>query len=200
MASNKLDSVTKITTILTCLSLVTGIVIGMMQIKESLSRANTTLEKANQTLDAIKVEALSNVMDILDIHSKVRIQQVKFDAERFEKTVDDFHLLFSAGKTGEQIYYSPALQEFREIVSHYERLSVLIKLGYVEFQVIFDTIAFPDNFWRDSLALRTRIAENWFGEDKALSDFLSGFAGLCESYKRERLAQGSTRADSMVCE
>lgn len=194
MSGDKLDSVTKITAILTCLSLIVGIVIGLIQIRDSLSKANTTLEKASQTLDAIKVEALSNVMDILDIHNRIRIQQVKFDAVRFDETLNEFYRLLSSGKSGEQVYYSEDLRDFREIVAHYERLSVLINLNYVEFQVIFDTIAFPDNFWNESRTLRSAIASNWFGKDKALSDFLAGFSGLCGRYKEAR-----TTSDWMVC-
>lgn len=195
MSGDKLDNVTKITTILTCLSLIVGIVIGLIQIRESLSKANVTLEKASQTLDAIKVEALSNVMDILDIHNTIRIEQVKFDSGRFEESLKEFNALLSTGKTGEQIYYSEDFRDFREIVSHYERLSVLINLNYVEFQVIFDTIAFPDNFWNESRALRNAIASNWFASDNALDDFLSGFSGLCNRYKEARSNSGW-----MVCD
>jgi len=145
MKENNLDNVTKITAILTCLSLIIGIVIGLIQIRDSLSIANVTLEKANQTLDAIKVEALSNVMDILDVNSKIKTQQAAYGTARLEADIVNINTLLNAGKTGEQIYYSEVLNSFRTIAAHYERLSVLINLEYVEFCVIFNIIAFPDH-------------------------------------------------------
>lgn len=186
MNENKLDSVTKITAILTCLSLVIGIVIGLIQIRESISMANVTLEKANQTLDAIKVEALSNVMDILDINSKIKILQAKYDARRLNEDITKVNALLNAGKTGEQIYYSEEVDDFRKIASHYERLSILIQLKYVEFCVIYNVIAFPDNFWLESQELRNLIALNWYGKERHLKDFLSGFENLFNEYKDER--------------
>jgi len=67
-----LNSIAKFTLILTCISLV----IGLVEARDSLSKANITLENENEILETIKVVALSNVMDILDFNSKIRIQQV----------------------------------------------------------------------------------------------------------------------------
>ncbi len=200
MNETKLNSITKLTAILTCISLVIGVIAGLIQVRDSLFRANITLEKANQTLDAIKVEALSNVIDILDINSKIRIKQVLFDSARFGEATHNIEELILDGKTGEQIYYSNELTDFREVASHYERLSVLIELNYVEFNVIFDTIAFPDNFWRESKKLRDNISLNWHGKGQVLSDFLKGFTNLCKKYKKERLAHGYKSGKAMVCD
>ncbi|MDX1811516.1 MAG: hypothetical protein R3240_06185, partial [Gammaproteobacteria bacterium] len=85
---DKLSAATKITAILTSISLVIGIVLGLLEIKDSLSMAKATMQKANETLDAIKVESLSNVIDILDVNYKIRTQQVIFDQDRFAQQIN----------------------------------------------------------------------------------------------------------------
>ncbi len=199
MDDHKLNTVTKLTAILTCFSLIVGIALGLIKVADSLSKANTTLEKANETLDAIKVNALSNVIDILDMNNNIRLKQVAMDKTQFNEKIKSVNELLNSGKTGEQIYYSESMKEFREVVAHYERLAALIKLNYLDFLVIFNVITFPDNFFKNSKELRDLISYNWDGKGKPLSDFLSGFSSLCESYKKERLAHGHTNGKNMVC-
>lgn len=199
MDEKKLDGLTKMTAILTCLSLIVGIVIGLIQIRNVLSKADVTMVKANQVLDAIKVEALSGVIDILDADKQIRVQQSKFDSERFNEKVNDAKSMLSAGKTGEQIYYSDGFKDFRNIVSHYERISVLIRLKYLEFPVIFEIIAFPDNFWNESREIRNIISSNWYGKGESLGDFLEGLSLLCDKYQKERLTHGSSVANNIEC-
>ena len=199
MGDSKLNNITKLTAILTCLSLIIGIFIGLIQIRDSLSKAYITLEKANQTLDVIKIEALGNVINILDTNYNIRIKQANFDKIRFDEDLEKVNRLINAGKTGEQIYYSEEFKNFREIAAHYERLSVLISLNYIEFDVVFRVIAFPDNFWKDSKALREAISANWFSEGVFLDDFLSGFLYLCERYNKARLSSNYSSGEGMVC-
>ncbi len=193
MKEKSLNTATKVSAILTCLSLIIGVVIGLIQVTD-------TLKKANNMMDALKVEALGGVIDILDTHYEILIHQATFDPQKLSSQTNHITRLLAQNKTGEQIYYSDTLGGFHQIAAHYERIAVLINLQYLEFEVIFDIITFPDNFWKNSFALRQLIAKNWNGTNQPLDDFLSGFRSLCKKYQYERSRLGYASAKGMRCE
>ncbi len=96
---------------------------------------------------------------------------------------DKTELLKTHG-TGKAIYYgTPGLGE---VGRHYEHLGAMLKLGYVDFDLIFEVVSFPDDFWDSTQPLMTVIRENWGGEGKPLPDLWVNFGYLRERYHKQR--------------
>jgi len=84
------------------------------------------------------------------------------------------------------VYLSPELSDFREIFRHYERLGAKVKLQYIDMDLIFEVIPFPDKYWEKTKDLRCRIQYNWYGKGRELTDFGTNFLYLKEFYEGQR--------------
>ncbi len=65
-------------------------------------------------------------------------------------------------------------------------MGALVSLGYIDFDLLYAIIPFPDEFWVQSREWRAALRENWHGQGKALVDFWSNFKNLCDRYQRQR--------------
>ena len=108
--------------------------------------------------------------------------------------------LIDEKQTGQDVYYNPEFKTFTSITSHYERLGSLLKIGYLEFEIFFEIIPFPEQFWHDSAPLRQVISKNWGGRDEPLPDFLENFQWLCQAYKDARNESRPGAGNSLRCE
>ena len=73
-------------------------------------------------------------------------------------------------------------------------LGAMIRLGYLDFDLVFEVVTFPDQFWNESEELRQFMADNWSGPDQPLSDLWSNFAYLRERYHEERARIAAAKA------
>jgi hypothetical protein len=88
--------------------------------------------------------------------------------------------------SGRSIYYSEELKEYRKVCNHYETVGALIAGNYLDFDLYFQIVPFPDDFYEKTQELREKIKDNWDGKGKPLKDFLSNFESLREKYQTER--------------
>lgn len=168
----------------------------------------TLVGSAKGTLDALKLQAYDKVIGILVADSDMQRNQSAFlsasAAERLEKAFDEF---LQKNGTGQQFYWSEQGRPFSQIAEHYERLGAIVKLNYLEFDIIFEIIPFPDDFWKETAGLRRKIRANWSRDKektppnlKALPDLLENFKGLCDKYKQKRAERGYSSAKGMNCD
>ena len=83
------------------------------------------------------------------------------------------------------------MRTFCRIGQHYEQMGATVKRKYIDFDLLFDIVAFPDQFWIESKPLRTQIAENWRGPGNGLKDLWDNFTYLCERYQEARRKSGA---------
>jgi hypothetical protein len=189
-----LSKVSTFSSITARLAAVLGIIIALFQL-------NSFLKSATTTLDALKLQALDKVVGILQADAEMQKNQSAYltssTAKLQEKTLDAF---LRKNGNGQEFYWSDQGKPFTQIAEHYERLGAILRLGYLDFDILFEIVPFPDKFWTDTAALRQKLRENWRGERQSLPDLLDNFRWLCKRYEKERARHNYESAKGMKCD
>ena len=104
----------------------------------------------------------------------------RFDQEQLKKY-----------KTGSSMYYSSELEEFRDIHQFYEELATLIRFNAVDFELVFQLITFPSDFYEITKPLQNFLRDHWFElrpdpARRALKDLGFNLDELAKNYEARR--------------
>lgn len=176
---SKLDTFARIIQIITGLSIITGIIIGVIGLYNAHKQAKLAFR-------SMRLTSLQYINQLIDNDSNVRQKIGKFINNLDGGLIPDSKTLLERYNTGEGVYLSPELDDFREIFRHYEQLGAKVKLEYIDMDLIFEVIPFPDKYWDKTKELRCRIQYNWYGNGRGLKDFGSNFLYLKEFYDEQR--------------
>ncbi len=159
-----------------------GVVPAMWGIFESSKKAALEEKQTQALLRLTAFPALDGIIQ-RDRDERRNVERAAIDLRKFagrEAILERF-------ETGRGAYYG--IEGLAEAGRHYEYLGVMIRLGYVEFQPIFEVVSFPDDLW-DELersGLLTLIREeNWTGDGRPLPDFWVNFEFLRDCYYAAR--------------
>jgi len=165
-----------------------GVIPAVWGLFDSTEKARIEEQKTQALLRLTAFPALDGV-----------IQRDRVERENVELAIAALKTLSAQGgwksayPTGKAAYYGvPGLAGAGR---HYEYLGVMVRLGYVEFEPIFEVISFPDELWAEMEAcgLLTAIREEtWSAPDKPLPDFWSNFGHLRDLYTAARGAPAVT--------
>jgi hypothetical protein len=94
-------------------------------------------------------------------------------------------------QTGAAMYYAPPFADFREIRTFYEELGALLRFNTVDFEVVFQLITFPTDFYETTKPLQSFIRAHWFElrpdpATRILKDFGSNMWQLATNYDKRR--------------
>ncbi len=92
----------------------------------------------------------------------------------------------AAAEPARNVYFRDAML-IATIGEHYERVGAEIKLNYLDFDLVFEVVPFPDDFWDRTRKLRAILRANWNGKGgDPLPDLWSNFQYLCRIYRKKR--------------
>jgi hypothetical protein len=159
-----------------------GVIPAVWGIFDSTEKARMEEEKTQALLRLTAFPALDGV-----------IQRDRAEREHIETALAELKRITAAGgiksvyPTGKTAYYSiPGLADSGR---HYEYLGVMIRLGYVEFEPIFEVVSFPDELWTEMEAsglLSMIRKEAWSAPGQPLPDFWVNFEYLRTCYQAAR--------------
>jgi hypothetical protein len=70
-----------------------------------------------------------------------------------------------------------------------------VRLGYLDFDLIYEVVDFPDKFWDETDEFRKSARTvNWFDANKRLPDFWKNFEYLHDRYVERRKLEGAQKA------
>ncbi|MDZ7589250.1 MAG: hypothetical protein U5L05_00875 [Rubrivivax sp.] len=167
--------------IATGLSVIVGVLISMTQLVEWINDS----KRANV---AARLDAFAHVETFLQADAAVRRRGRRFVKEGLPQILPRLETLVAQAGNGEDFYLSPALEDFAAVHHHYEQMGALVKLGYVEFALIFEIVAYPDDYFRAVKPVRDAIAAHWKGMGQPLKDFGANIAYLKSCYEKSRQA------------
>ena len=162
-----LEHFTRITQAASGISIVIGIVLGLTQIY----KASTDLKEAAQSA---KMNALPSVRDLIREDDQIQPQMRQF-LQDYDK--DKLRELLGKYPNVRSAYHSPELEGLRMAGHHYEQMGALVKSGYVDFNLIFEVVDFPDDFWETTEPLRSQAKTRW-SSNGGLPDFWKNFSYL----------------------
>jgi len=177
--SSKLHQLTQITQIISSLSIVVGILAAVFTIYSG-SR------NAKMALAGVRLSTISTIKEFIDADAEARQAADRFMASEYSKP-EALHQLIEQKGSGKRAYDSDELKDLRLAGHHYEMLAALVKLDYVDFKLVFETIPFPEDIWGATTQFRTELrTQNWSGKGKGLPDFWGNLDYLEQRYEDAR--------------
>lgn len=165
--------------IATGLSVIVGVLISLTQLAAWVNES----KRANLSA---RLQGLSEVRGFLVADEAVRRRGRAFVHAQLPQLLLRAEALIRAAGNGEDFYLSKDMEDFAAVHYHYEQLGALVKLEYVEFALIFEIIAFPDDYLAAVKPLRDAVAAHWKGLGKPLPDFGSNIDYLQSCYALSR--------------
>lgn len=167
--------------IATGLSVIVGVLISLAQLADWVQDS----KRANISA---RLDALQHVHKFLEADEAVRRRGRQFVRTQLPQLLPQLEERIRQAGSGEDFYLSDAMQDFAAVHYHYEQMGALVKLQYVEFPLIFEIIAFPDDYMAAVQPVRDAVAAHWKGLDKPLPDFGANIAYLraCYEFSRRR--------------
>lgn len=163
----KIEIVKDVSVIITCLSLVAGMIIGVSNLVNSRRE--------------IRFSGMQEAKEVIKDELVVKDSIASFMYEFSSLNIDS---LKKTHKTGRSLYYSPYLSSFKSIAHHYEVVGALVKGHYIDFDLYYNVVSFPADFYNITKDLRAYLKEKWDGE-KPLPDFLINFEYLKERFDKK---------------
>ncbi len=175
----KLDKAASIAQIATTLSVVLGIILALAEISK-------TAEEMRASAQAAKLTALPTVTAFIEKDVQLRNSELQSDQDWNRARISE---ALAKYPTVESAYHSDDLKSVRTVGHHYEILGALVRTNYIDFNLVYEVVPFPDTFWAASDELRTRARGNWDGK-QPLKDFWSNFEYLRSRYCERRAQEG----------
>ncbi len=153
-------------------------------------------EFANSTREKTKSSQISQLTSYTNFGELIRhYRQIEKKTDDFMRTYRDRHwdreALLKQYTSGSSIYYSQEFKEFREIREFYEEVGTLVRFKALDFELVFQVIIFPSDFYEKTRPLRKIISEHWFESrvfqnECQLKDFGFNMEQLSKNYERRR--------------
>ena len=177
--TTKLEQIAQITRVASSVSVVVGIIVAVITVYG-------TLRNANVAVTGVRLATLSTLKQFIEDDVKVRKQAERFLASQYNNPAK-LHQLIEERGSGKNAYDSEELTDLRDVGHHYEVLATLVKLEYMDFDLVFETIPFPDDFWNATEQFRTELrTKNWSGKGHGLPDFWGNLEDLKRRYEGAR--------------
>lgn len=175
----KLSQIAQIAQIVSSLSLIAGIFAALFTIYNGTRSAKTAIE-------GVRLSTISTLREFIDSDVEARQKADRFLSSQFNNPEALRDLIKEKG-SGQRAYDSEELKDLRDAGHHYEIIATLVKLDYVDFNLIYQTIPFPDEIWTTTEEFRTELrTKNWSRPGKGLPDFWKSLDYLKERYDEAR--------------
>ncbi|HLO93074.1 MAG TPA: hypothetical protein VK195_02050 [Burkholderiaceae bacterium] len=166
------------------ISVIVGAVISVGQFREFVDNS----VKGDMSR---RLAALSHVKEFFAEDAKMARRAHRFLSTHWLQIQPRIQEKIREAGSGEAFYLSEEMADYAAVHYHYEQLGALVKLGYIEFPLVYEIIAFPDEYMDRIAPLRQALADNWKGPGRPLGDLGSNIQWLrgCYEYSR-RLPAG----------
>lgn len=133
-----------------------------------------------------RLAALAHVKEFFAEDAKVARRAHRFLNTHWQQIQPRLSEKVRDAGSGEAFYLSEEMADYAAVHYHYEQLGALVKLGYIEFPLVYEIIAFPDEYMDRIAPLRQALADNWKGPGKPLSDLGANIQWLRACYEHSR--------------
>lgn len=146
----------KVVGIATGLSVIAGVAM-------SVSHLAALAENSKRASTSNRLQALQQIQSILREDEDVRTHARRFMRQAAPEIGPRVLDLIREAGSGEDLYLSPAMKDYATVHHHYEQLGALVKLGYIDFTLVFEVIPFPDEYMKTVRPIREALTTHWRG-------------------------------------
>lgn len=173
------ESIAKVADSAKNVAIIVGIVVTMFGLYKGYKELSASARSQ-------KLSTFGTVKELIkaDEEQRVKIHDVLAMKESIPE------LLAKYGEVG-LFYHSKDATPIVSVGRHYEQLGALVRLGYIDFDLVYEIIPFPDEFWDATAPIRTGARSNW-SRGKGLPDFWKNFEYLKTLYDNQRALDSKT--------
>ena len=161
------------------LAVIIGVVLSVLQLTSFVDNSKRAAQSA-------KLSVLREIKTFLEQDEEVRRKGIHFLQKDLPEIQATVKARVAAAGSGEAFYLSDQMKDFAAVHYHYEQMGALVKLGYIDFPLIFEIITFPDAYMNAVEPVRKEIADNWKGAGQQLPDLGSNILYLKSCYMKSR--------------
>jgi len=173
-------------------SLITALVlvwqVSLMKRSNSLMVRNQ-VRKEESTIRSTLPEALKE-FKLLEIeYNTLRTERMKVypsDPDKYKVTRDEFYLMYINKRN------------FMDNRNLYEYLGVLVENKIISFDIVYESLFFPDDLWK-TIANSPMLGQIRNEKETNISDWCINFEKLYKKFYNERKIRERTGADWMLC-
>ena len=137
--TSALDNLKSVAGIASNIAVMVGVVLSVLQLTSFVDNSKRAAQSA-------KLGVLREVKTFLEHDEGVRRQGMTFLKRQLPGVQESIKAKVTAAGSGEAYYLSEEMTDFAAVHYHYEQMGALVKLGYIEFPLIFEIISFPDGY------------------------------------------------------
>lgn len=161
------------------LSVIVGVVISLSQLHE-------LVDSSQRTDMTRRLAALGHVKQFLADDVEVNRRGRRFMREVLSELKPQIEQRILAAGSGAAFYLSEEMVDYAAMQYHYEQLGALVKLGYIDFTLVYEVIAFPDEYMDAIAPVQRALATHWKGQHRALDDLGANIQFLRACYQKAR--------------
>lgn len=176
----------RIATVAKAFTHIVGVPVAIITFILAVYSSWDTISSASKTFQLSKVSALSESRKIFGDYDGMAKTAIRFNNDVDSGVIPDAFTLLKKYGSGEKMYHCDELKDFRIVKEYFEQMGSFIRLGYLDFELFFSIIAFPDSFWNKSRSYREVISKNWSKERCELKDFDLNMNNLYLMYVKKR--------------
>jgi hypothetical protein len=173
LETGKLNLLERITRMATSISVIVGIGAAIFGVFSSL--------------ETLRYSQLAGVNQYIDEDTQMRAKVLTFSQQyngpEGKKKLQD---LIEKKGSCEDAYNSPELADLRDVGRHYERMGTLLRFNYLNFDLLYEVVVFPDDFWSETEEFRNQARAKWDKSGTPLPDFWKNFEYLKGRYDQRR--------------
>ncbi|MGQ4810479.1 hypothetical protein NKDENANG_03949 [Candidatus Entotheonellaceae bacterium PAL068K] len=184
------------------LTILVSIATGLATIAGVLWNLYEFASAARERTKAARISQLTTYTNFGELLKHYReIEQKTDDFMRAHRNTHwDYEALLKQYETGASLYYSLEFKDFREIQQFYEELGTLVRFNALDFELVYQLITFPSDFYEKTKPLQDFLSAHWFElrsdlKKRRLREFGFNLSQLAENYERRRNHQPLQWAD-----
>ena len=158
---------------------------GMLALAVTGYNVSDKLGEANHTFKLHSIAALSESRRLFAEYEKFTQAEVAFNKAP-PLSRQEVEQLLIEHRSGQALYNLERFKDFRAVKGYFDSIGTYVRRDYLDFDLVFDMLSFPDTLWENSTELRRVIRENWHGPGKPLKDFDTNAEWLYARYKEAR--------------
>lgn len=157
-----------------------GVILGGGVSLYQFSASLVNQREANKIKQLTTFESFKKLVDKGYEREKCATEFVAQNSGKYRK--DAARKLIQTLGSGSRVYFSDEFKQFRHLHEFYEELGFQVDQGVLNFDLVFELVTFPSDFYYETAELCSELGENWFPYTPNLPS--KRIVGFCDNTRK----------------